>query len=90
MRADAEARLRERVATGLSVAADRKLQASPAGRYSHSDATLYISVVILHTRYTGRRQNDFNVYAYSRRCCGRPSTHGIARARRARRSPRLG
>jgi hypothetical protein len=33
------------------------------GRESHSDTTLYISVVILYTNYTGRRQNDFNAYA---------------------------
>jgi hypothetical protein len=38
--------------------------ASP-GRQSHSNTTLCISLVILHTSttYTGRRQNDFNVYA---------------------------
>jgi D-arabinose 1-dehydrogenase-like Zn-dependent alcohol dehydrogenase len=36
--------------------------ASP-GRESHSDATLYISLGITHTKYTGRRQNDFNVCA---------------------------
>ena len=28
-------------------------------RWSHSDATLHTSVAILHTSYTGRRQNDF-------------------------------
>ena len=33
------------------------------GRQSHSNITLYISLVIIHTKYTGRRQNDFNVYA---------------------------
>ena len=33
------------------------------GRYSHSDTTLYILLVILHTKYTGRRQNDSNVHA---------------------------
>jgi hypothetical protein len=32
------------------------------GRYSHSD-TLYILFVILHTKYTGRPENDVNVYA---------------------------
>jgi hypothetical protein len=26
---------------------------------------ILISLVILHTKYTGARQNDFNVYAYS-------------------------
>ena len=36
--------------------------ASP-GRYSHSDTTLYISLVIIPTKYTGWRQNDVNVYA---------------------------
>jgi hypothetical protein len=36
--------------------------ASP-GRYSHSDTTLYISSVILPTKYTGWCQNDVNVYA---------------------------
>ena len=29
-------------------------------RCSHSVANLYISFVIIHTEYTGRRQNDFN------------------------------
>ena len=33
------------------------------GRLIHSDTTLYISLVFLYTKYTGRRQNDFNVYA---------------------------
>jgi diketogulonate reductase-like aldo/keto reductase len=33
------------------------------GRQSHSDRTLYISLVFLYTKYTGWRQNDFNVYA---------------------------
>jgi hypothetical protein len=36
--------------------------ASP-GRSNHSNTTLYISLVILHTQHTGRRRNDFNVYA---------------------------
>jgi hypothetical protein len=39
------------------------LKASP-GRQSHSDATLYMSLVILYTKYAGRRQNEFNVDAY--------------------------
>ena len=30
---------------------------------SRSDTTLYILLVILYTKYTGRRQNDFSVYA---------------------------
>jgi hypothetical protein len=30
-------------------------------RCSHSDVTLYISLVIIHTKYTGVRQNDSNV-----------------------------
>jgi hypothetical protein len=34
------------------------------GRRSHSDAGWYISSVIFHTKYTKRRLNDFNVYAY--------------------------
>jgi ankyrin repeat protein len=33
------------------------------GRCSHFDTTLYISLVILHAKYTGWCQNDFNVYA---------------------------
>ena len=33
------------------------------GRESHSDTTLYISLVIIYTKYTGRRQNDFKVHA---------------------------
>ena len=35
------------------------------GRYSHSDTTLYISLLILHTKYTGARQNDFIVCAHT-------------------------
>ena len=38
-------------------------QADSPGRCNHSDTTLYISLAILHTKHTGRRQNDFNVYA---------------------------
>ena len=30
-------------------------------RCSHSDAPLYVSLVIIHTEYTGVRQNDCNV-----------------------------
>ena len=33
------------------------------GRQSLSDTTLCILLVILHTKHTGRRQNDFNVHA---------------------------
>jgi hypothetical protein len=33
------------------------------GRQRHSDITLYISLVIIHTKYTGWHQNDFNVHA---------------------------
>ena len=33
------------------------------GHSSHSGAPLYISLVILHTKYTGWRQNDINVHA---------------------------
>jgi hypothetical protein len=33
------------------------------GRLSHSDTSLYISLVILHTKYTGWRDNGFSVYA---------------------------
>ena len=33
------------------------------GRCSHSDPALYISLAILHTKHTGRRQNDFNIHA---------------------------
>ena len=36
------------------------VQASPK-RCSHSDAPLYILRVIIHTKYTGVRQNDSNV-----------------------------
>jgi hypothetical protein len=35
-------------------------QASPK-RCSHSDVPLYILLVIIHTKYTGLRQNDSNV-----------------------------
>jgi hypothetical protein len=31
--------------------------------YSHSHTTLYIPLVVLHTKYTGWRQNNFNVHA---------------------------
>ena len=31
-------------------------------RYSHSDTTLYILLAILHTKYAGWRQDDFNVH----------------------------
>ena len=33
------------------------------GHYSHSDTALYIPLVILHTKYAGWCQNDFNVHA---------------------------
>jgi hypothetical protein len=33
------------------------------GGLSHSHTPLYISLVVLHTKYTGRRQNDFDVHA---------------------------
>jgi hypothetical protein len=36
---------------------------SSPGRYTHSDATLYISFVVLHTQYTKRRRNDLKVRA---------------------------
>ena len=38
--------------------------ASALKSQSHSDPTLYISSVILYTKYTRWRQNDCNVYAY--------------------------
>ena len=34
-----------------------------AGRWSHFYAPLHISLVIIHTKYAGWRDNDFNVYA---------------------------
>ena len=46
-----------------AVAAVSMLGKTSLGRKSHSDATLCISLVILHTKHTGRRQNDFNVHA---------------------------
>ena len=36
------------------------------GRYSHPDTILYISLVILHTTYTGRHEKDVNVHAQAR------------------------
>ena len=36
---------------------------SPRGRWSHSDTTLNIPLVILHAKYTGWRKNDVDVYA---------------------------
>ena len=32
-------------------------------RQSHSDTTLYISPAVVHTKFTGRCDNDFNVHA---------------------------
>jgi hypothetical protein len=32
------------------------------GRQSHSVTTLYISLVILHTKFAGWRENDFSVH----------------------------
>ena len=43
-------------------AARSRVTASP-GRSSHSDTTLYISLVIIHTKYTGWRENGVNFYA---------------------------
>ena len=36
------------------------------GRYSHPDTILYISLVTLHTTYTGQHMKDFNVHAQAR------------------------
>ena len=47
----------------LSCAALTEAGYTSPGCSSHSDTTLYISLVILHTKYTGARQNDFNVHA---------------------------
>jgi hypothetical protein len=33
------------------------------GRQSHFDTTLYISLLILHTKYTGWRETDLNDHA---------------------------
>jgi hypothetical protein len=33
------------------------------GRCSHSDTAVYILLRILYKKYTGWRQNDFNIYA---------------------------
>jgi hypothetical protein len=33
------------------------------GRQSHSDTTLYISFVIIYTKYTGWHQNDSTAHA---------------------------
>ena len=52
------ARLCAAVGAGLCPDGGR---ASP-GRQSHSDTTLYISLVIIYTKYTGWRQNDSNVH----------------------------
>jgi hypothetical protein len=41
----------------------RAIGTTSPGRSSHSDTTLYISSVILHTKYTGLRETDFNVHA---------------------------
>jgi hypothetical protein len=47
--------------------------ATSRGWRNHSDATLYIPSVVLHTTYTGRRQNDFNADAQARRGARRPA-----------------
>jgi hypothetical protein len=33
------------------------------GQHCHSNTALYISLVIIYTKYTGLRQNDFNAHA---------------------------
>ena len=56
----------EDVAARAAAATEEEKQQEKAispGPYNHSDTTLRISLVILHTEYTGRRDNDFNVYA---------------------------
>jgi hypothetical protein len=50
-------------ATGATVGFDATGGGASPGRQSHSDTTLYISSLILHTKYTGARDKDFNVYA---------------------------
>ena len=37
---------------------------SSPGRCSHSDTALYISSVVLHTKQTGRHENDFTAHGY--------------------------
>ena len=44
----------------------RRPPRDPPRTFSHPDATQYISVVVLRTKYTKQRLNDFNVCAYSR------------------------
>jgi hypothetical protein len=52
---DPQAALGGRFVSQATIALDMKK--------SHSDSTLYISLEILHTKYTGRRQSDFNIHA---------------------------
>ena len=54
----------ERASNGLAdVAALLFHGAYSPKRCRYSDVPLYISLVIIHTKYTGVRQNDSNVYA---------------------------
>jgi hypothetical protein len=46
-------------------AAVPRLEGRP-GRESHSITTVYISFVILRTKFTGWRQNDFGVHGYAK------------------------
>jgi hypothetical protein len=51
------------IAEGYDTCPGKHNGESSPGRESHSDTTLYISLVILHTKYTGWCENDFNVHA---------------------------
>ena len=55
---------RRRPQAGATNEPGRACQGGSPGRCSQCHTTLYISLVVLHTNYTWRRQNDFNVNAY--------------------------
>ena len=52
----------EAVEIPTAIAISQRGDLSPE-RCSHSDVPLYISLGIIHTKYTGVRQNDCTVYA---------------------------
>jgi hypothetical protein len=61
---------RRRMATGYAESVSELIGTTPMVKLalgpplkSLSDTTLYISLVIHHTKYTGWCQNDFNVHA---------------------------
>jgi hypothetical protein len=49
---------------GRATPADAFIMGPPSpGHYSHSDTALYISLLVLNTKYTGLRENAVNIHA---------------------------